>query len=62
MTIEILKSAKGNEQKQNKPAKPPNPPNPGRSTCQEKTKQGKRKQRQDWVTYLAKIENSPQLL
>ena len=28
MKIEILKSAKGNEQKQNKPPKPPNPQSP----------------------------------
>ena len=28
MKIEILKSTKGNEQKQNKPAKPPNPKSP----------------------------------
>ena len=28
MKIEILKSAKGNQQKQNKPAKPPNPKSP----------------------------------
>ena len=28
MKIEIMKSAKGNEQKQNKPAKPPNPISP----------------------------------
>ena len=28
MTIEILKSAKGNDQKQNKPAKPENPESP----------------------------------
>ena len=35
MKIEILKSAKGNDQKQNKPAKPQNP---GRPTCQKKRK------------------------
>ena len=28
MKIEILKSTKGNEQKQNKPVKPPNPKSP----------------------------------
>ena len=40
----------------------PNPQNPGSPTCQEKTKQGERKQPQDWATYLAKPEKSPQLL
>ena len=43
MKIEILNSAKGNEQKQSKRTKSqiPNPQNPGSPTCQEKTKQEK---------------------
>ena len=43
MKIEILKSAKGNEQKQNKPAKAPNPksPKPGKPPCPEKQNKGK---------------------
>ena len=55
MKIEILKSAKGNEQKQNKLANPqiPNPLNRGNPTCQEKRKQGKTTLN-NWATYPAK--------
>ena len=46
MKIEILKSAKGNDQKQKytgETPKTPNLQNPGRPTCQKKQKRRKRK-------------------
>ena len=58
MKIEILKSAKGNDQKQNKQAKIPNPQNPGRPTCQKKQKRRKRKLPKHWRTNPAKHETA----
>ena len=41
MKIEILKSAKGNEQKQNKPAKPAKSQNQGRPHVKKRQSKGK---------------------
>ena len=62
MKIEILKSAKGNEQnKINLPnLQIPNPQNPGSPICQEKAKQGKSNHKIGLRTQ--QTENSSQLL
>ena len=65
MKIEILKSAKGNEQKQNKPAKPPNPksqsPKP-QAVPHAKKRQSKGKSTLRLGYTPRKTENSPRLL
>ena len=62
MKTEILKSAKGNDQKQiNRPnPKTPNPQNPGRLTCQKKQTQRKGKLPKCWRTNPAKHETAPE--
>ena len=59
MKIEILKSAKGNEQKQNKPAKPPKP----RQAHMPRKDKAREKKATLKLSYIPnKTENSPQLL
>ena len=62
MKIEILKSAKGNDQKQNKPAKPPKPRIPktqvGPHAKRNKKKRRKRKLPKHWRTNPAKHETA----
>ena len=65
MKIEILKSAKGNDQKQNKPAKPPKPQIPQTQVgphAKRNKKRRKRKLPKDWRTNPAKHGNSPRVL
>ena len=59
MKIEILKSAKGNEQKQNKPAKAPNP----RQAHMPRKGKAREKKATLRLGYIpTKKQNSPQLL
>ena len=63
MKIEILKSAKGNDQKQNKPAKRPKPRIPKTQVgphAKRNKKRRKRKLPKDWRTNPAKHETAPE--
>ena len=65
MKIEILKSAKGNDQKQNKPAKNPKPQIPKTQVgphAKRNKKRRKRKLPKDWRTNPAKHETAPEIL
>ena len=64
MKIEILKSDKGNEQKQSKPAKPPNTksPKPRQAHMPRKDKAREKKATLRLGYIPSKTENIPQLL